>query len=180
MRRFLYIHVHVPRFAADEGFVRFAFAFHHFNAAIVQGKPDAVIQKPCRLLCDSQSAVHLPRTVTVLAVAEHPHHRKPLVQAQRGRFKDGAGLRGELAALMVIPALPAVILGLPENILGAAPWTGDAIRPAAHYEVFTAAVGIREIDNRFLKGDGLFDVFHAQNLSRKSLSWQVYYYHNFC
>ena len=111
-----------------------------------------MIHKPCRLLRDLQGAADLPRANAVLAIGDKPHSREPLIQAERRVLKDSPRLDGELAALVALVALPAVVLLLKGYIVTAATRTGDAIRPATGNNVFTAINRIREVNDCVLKG----------------------------
>src|SRR5207245_5140436 len=81
-----------------------------------QGQPDTVENEPGRFLRDTESAVNLVRTDSVLAVHGHPQRRKPLVQWNRGILKNRALLHAELArAFLALPSLlcgKVVVLGV--------------------------------------------------------------------
>src|SRR5205807_728555 len=61
-----FVLVHVPSFAADEGFVNLDFASHLLESSVLQGEPDSVIHKPCGFLSNVDSPVNFPGTNAVL------------------------------------------------------------------------------------------------------------------
>lgn len=114
--------------------------------------------KPCRLLGNAHIAGDLVRANTVLAVCEHPRSGEPLVQRDRAILKNRTDLNGELAFRVMAPALPSAPIRVEADLLRSATGTGHAVRPTADSEVIDAVVGIREVDDRFLKALRL--VFH--------------------
>jgi hypothetical protein len=106
--------------------------------------------EPCSLLGHSQSAMQFPRRDTILAVAEHPECRHPLIHAKRGILENRPNLQGELAIAGI--AKPAAI-ALDERVLGAATtWTGDlAIRPAQVNGILESAFGVSEVNQSLLQ-----------------------------
>ena len=51
--------VHVPRFAADESFVRLYLTGQQSEPTVFQREPKAMIHKPGRLLCHAEGAMPL-------------------------------------------------------------------------------------------------------------------------
>ncbi len=144
--------VHIAGLPADESLVNFNFSAEFASEEIIlQGQPDAVKHEPCGLLSNIQSAGNLVAADPILAVSKHPRCRKPLVQTDRAVLVDRADLDGELALSMMAAALPYAALWIEAYLLRAASWAGHATRPATHSKVVNAVVGIREIQDCFLK-----------------------------
>ena len=99
----------------------------------------------------ADGAVNFVGTDAVLAVHNLPHGHQPLVQTDRGIFHDGSGLQRELGGVVLLAAVPAVVLLQEQDVLAAAARAGDAIRPAARYQILAAVGGIGEVDDGFLK-----------------------------
>jgi hypothetical protein len=99
--------------------------------------------EPCRLLSDAQSAVNLPRRNTVLAVCEHPHGGKPLLQRDGRVLEDrpqfDAKLPSAITALKPLLGLEVVRLF---SETGGALW---AIGPAHLGYRVNADLLIREV-----------------------------------
>ena len=146
--------VHVTRLSADECFVHFDFSTKLAAEVLaLHGEPDSMQHEPCGLLRDLDGAVKFPGGDAVAVAGNHPHGRKPLIQAKWGVFKDGPELDGELSLRMPGLALehPA---GCDETdvLRSASGAYRDAICPAVGSEVANAVVGILEIYDRFQKG----------------------------
>jgi hypothetical protein len=67
--------VHIPRFAADEGFVNFYLTVKFHERARLHCEPKAVEHKPSRLLCDTKMTANLIGTDSVFAVHDQPKSR---------------------------------------------------------------------------------------------------------
>jgi hypothetical protein len=154
--------VHVPRLAADEGFVRFDVAGQFAGGRDGQGESNPVVHEPCGLLRHAEGAVDFVGTHAVLAVDDHPHRGEPLIQANRGILEDGPRLQGELPQRMLFAALPAIILRLKDDVLTSAARACDAIRPATGHEIVAAVIGIGEVENGSLKSGR----FHELSIAR--------------
>src|ERR1035441_5343126 len=93
--------VHVPRFPADESFVRFDFPTlaTKFRAKgfVLHGQPNPVQHEPSRLLSDAHVLGDLATADAVLAIQDHPHGCEPLVQGDGGIFHHGSDFDGKLA-----------------------------------------------------------------------------------
>ena len=72
--------MYVPRFAADESFVRFAFTREQPETAIVQRITETVSHEPSSFLRYSEITSEFTRTDAVFAVNNKPESRKPLIQ----------------------------------------------------------------------------------------------------
>src|SRR5205823_1277766 len=120
---------------------------------------DTMEHEPCGLLRDSQCAVNLPRGNSILAIANHPHDRKPLLKAKRRIFEDCACLDTELRFRVPGLALPETTRRDECNVCPSACWADHSARPATSYKVIEAIVGITEKPNRFRKSLGV--VCHA-------------------
>src|SRR6185437_8516091 len=87
--------VNVAGLSSDEGFVYFNLL--SFTAELpalwsLQAQTDTLQHKPCRLLCNPQSAVQFIAADSVLAVGQHPYSGHPLIQAKGGILEDGSNL----------------------------------------------------------------------------------------
>src|ERR1017187_5169004 len=143
--------VHVARFAADKSFVRFYFAIEFAAMFILHCQTDAMQHEPCRFLSDLDVSRDFIATDAVLAVSDHPSNREPLIETNRRIFKDGPDLDRELTARVMASALPCAAVCVVADLSGTATWADDAIRPTAGNKVLNAIIGIREVDDRFLK-----------------------------
>ncbi|HWZ44354.1 MAG TPA: hypothetical protein VNW97_12820 [Candidatus Saccharimonadales bacterium] len=77
---FLYIHVHVPRFPANDGFVNFDLPGKLLEeSASLHPKSDSVHEEPSGLLSDSQSPMNLIRANPIFASRNHPDRGQPLI-----------------------------------------------------------------------------------------------------
>ena len=155
--------VHVPRFAADKGFVRFDLAGQLVDGSHAQGVTDSMIHEPSGFLGHADGAVDFVGRYAVFAVHNLPHGHQPFVDTQRGILKDGSGLGGELAGVVAGAALPAVVLFQKRDALAATARAFNAIGPAARYQVLAAISWIREVYDGLLKG--IEYGFHTQILS---------------
>src|SRR6185437_50679 len=93
--------VHVPRFAADEGFIHFNFtsrprAKFAARETVLQSRAQTLKHEPCGLLSDAESPRHLRAAHDVLAIDQHPASRHPLVESKSRIFKDRSNLKCEL------------------------------------------------------------------------------------
>jgi hypothetical protein len=152
--------VHVPRFAADEGFIYFDFAAELGPKEVVlHRKANPMQHEPCRLLGNLHVTGNLVATNAILAVSDHPSSHHPLVQTNWRILHNGADLDGELTPCVMAAALPSAPIRIVANLRSAASGTDYAIGPTANGNVVDAIIGVREVDNRFLKGLGF--VFHG-------------------
>lgn len=152
------VSVHVPSFAADEGFAGFDFPGQHlFERSFVESETNPMIHEPRGLLGDAKIAMHFVAADSVLAIHDEPHGRKPLVQAERRILKDGSGFEAGAWTIMLRIALPDASVGEISDVLGTAMRTPHlTIGPAEfHHESFAVFV-IREVDDCFLKCAGRF------------------------
>jgi len=155
--------VHISRFAADEGLVYFDFpAEFGAKEIVLHRKPNALEHEPCRFLGNLHISRNLVAANAVLAVSQHPRCREPLVQRNRGIFVDRPDFDGELALGVVTATLPCSASGMERaNLRRPASGTNDAVRPAPDSDVVDTVVGIREVDNRFLKARWFFLHFRS-------------------
>ncbi len=143
--------MHVACLAADEGFIDFDFSGELYKRIRLHGLAYAMEHEPCRLLSNVQVTRNFVRTDSVLAVCNHPHRHEPLVETDRAILEDGSDLDTELPTRVNLSALPHAASSEPD-ILASASRTGYTARPSSHNQVIEAVVGIREIDDCFLKG----------------------------
>jgi hypothetical protein len=146
----LHVLVHIPRLAADEGFVALNFTTElAAEVLVLHGKADAVEHKPCGLLGNAKRPVKFPRGNAVAVAGDHPHGREPLVQTERGILKDGPNLDGELGQRVTGAALPYATGSDKSDVRGAATGANHhTIRPTACRKVVDAVVGVRKVLNR--------------------------------
>jgi len=71
--------MHVPRFAADESFVRFDFTGELIGSRHSESNADSMIHEPSGFLSDTNGPMNLVGTDAVLAVHDLPHGKQPLV-----------------------------------------------------------------------------------------------------
>lgn len=84
--------MHIAGLAADEGLIRFDVAAGFLDGTIMQSHANAVIQKPRRLLGDSEIAGHFAGANAILAIDDEPERCKPLVETDRRVLHQGASL----------------------------------------------------------------------------------------
>jgi len=144
--------VHVPRLAADEGFIRFHFAGEQVGTAVCQSEAEAMRHEPCGLLGHPQIAGKLARTAAVLAIHQEPQGGKPLVQAESRVFENGSCLQGELGTGMATVALPHPVFSEKGHLRGATVGAlNHAIGPAHLNHDLLAVLEIAEVDDGFLE-----------------------------
>jgi hypothetical protein len=151
--------VHVPRFTADEGFIRFDVAGQLLARVHTQAESNPVIQKPRGLLGYVQVAGDFATADAVFAVDDEPHRGKPFVDPDGRVLHHRSGLQRELRGVVLGAAMPAVVLFQEEHVFATAARAGDAFGPPAAYQILAAVSGIGEVKNRFLKAGGL--LFHS-------------------
>ncbi len=139
--------VHVPRFPTDKRFVGFDLADQLVGRDHSERTPNPVIHEPCRLLCHANGLGDLVTAHAIFAVHNLPHGEKPLVQTKRRILEDRASLSGKLSGIVSAATLPAVILGLEENVLAPATWAFDASGPAVRDKVLAAVVKACEVED---------------------------------
>ena len=145
--------MHVAGLPADESFVHFDLrpAPAEFHSGLgLHGEPDAMQHEPCRLLSDSDSAAHFVGTDSVLAVRNHPHCDKPLIERERGIFHDGSDFCGELPLGMLALALPDAASSEKANVPATASRASNTVRPPARNHEVNAVIGIGEVNDGLL------------------------------
>ena len=178
-RNFLgsFARVHVTCPTANKGFVNLNFSGELSASFVLQGKPYAVHYKPCGFLSDAEIASHLIRTNSVLAIGDHPDGGKPLIQTNWGILTNGSDLHRKLSLGVMGAALPDAARRIEGDFLGPARRADHAIGPSLRHKISQAIVGIRKVDNRFLKSLWFAHDFcpHRQNYSRSPWMSQVIY-----
>src|ERR1700688_1552260 len=153
------IGMHVSGKTTNESFVYFNFAIRpaEFNETLaLHRQTDAMQHEPCRFLSDAKSAANFVGTNAVLAIGNHPNSDKPLVERQRGIFKDSPDLCRELPFGMDTLALPlALILEEHDILTSAGRADHDAIRPTYFDHEREAVVGVCEANDDLLGRVGL-------------------------
>src|ERR1700688_1432865 len=128
--------VHIPRLAADEGFVNFHFAAALASEEIIlHCEANPWQHEPCRLLGNSHVLSNLVATYAVLPVRKHPRWRKPFVQRNRAVLVDSPDLDGELALRVMTATLPSAPLSIEAGLLRTATGADHAIRPTPNSNV---------------------------------------------
>jgi hypothetical protein len=156
--------VHESGSTTDEGFVYFYLrttATEFRTGIALHRKADSVEHEPCGLLSDAKSAGHFVRTHAILAVGNHPHCDKPLIERQCRIFKDGSNLHRKLTMSMDALALPFPLI-LKEYCIFTATCRAShfAIRPAHFDHEGKAIIGICEVNDGLLKCLWLVHIFH--------------------
>jgi hypothetical protein len=121
--------MHVARFATDHTFIDFNFAGQLSAMLALLGKPDAVKHKPRGLLSHAQRPRDLATANTILSIQDQPHCRKPLIQTNRGIFKNGSDFNRELALGVMDAALPSKLIFEEANFVTATCQTNHTISP---------------------------------------------------
>jgi hypothetical protein len=113
--------------------------------------PQAMQDKPSRLLGNSKIAVNLVGANAILAASQHPEGQEPLLQRDRRILKDGLNLDGKLAtAVTTLPALLCLeIVGVFSVLADTvrAPWT---LEPAHRGYRINADLFVAKVLNCFL------------------------------
>src|ERR1035441_7226546 len=149
--------MHVPRLAADVGFINFHFAAKHpAGKFILHRKANAVKHEPRGFLGYSHSAVKLPGRDAILCVDDEPNYRHPLFQAQGRILKDSPDLGREPAFGMPRGTLPAALGTEETNPITATGGAGHSVRPTPRNEVAQAIVRVSEVDDGFLESGWFF------------------------
>src|SRR5271157_371256 len=129
--------------------------------------------EPRRLLGDAERPMNLPRGDAVLAVGNHPHHRKPLLQAKRRVLKHRSCLDAELGLRMASLALPEMAGRDVGCIRATARRADHASAPAPSRKKLDAVIGIGEVPDGFGK---CLRLLHEPNHRTFGLMSQVYFY----
>ena len=146
------VRVHVPRLAADVGFIRFDLTGQLGEKAGVHRKVNAVQDEPCRLLGDAQRPVNLVGTNPVFAIGNHPDSDEPLAQRQGAILEDGSDLDAELPLGVLGLALPDAASSQEAHLLAATSRANCALRPSAGRKKLDAGVRIGKVCERLLQG----------------------------
>jgi hypothetical protein len=170
--------VHIASFSADERLIDLDFSTELCERTILQSEPDTVKHEPCSLLCDLQISCDFIGTDSVFAIGNQPDGGKPLVQTERRILEDGSDLDRELSFRMFALALPQSAAWQKVDFRGPAAWTGYTTRPSSLCNIIQAVVGIREVQDCFLKGLWFFghDFPRKQNGTIGPYLSQVYFY----
>jgi len=150
-----FIGVHETGRAADKGFVYFDF---FSPAAKLDGgtglhrKTNPMQHEPSRFLSDAKCAAYFVRANAILAVRNHPHGHKPLVERQGGILKDGSNLGRELFASVLLSAFPHPASGDESNVLSSTSGAFNAIRPTALDNELKAIVRVGKVLDGLLEG----------------------------
>src|SRR5271157_1340911 len=153
--------VHVARFSADESLIHFDLARELAAMFALLSKPNTMQHEPRSLLGDSKRTRNLATTHTILAVEDHPHCRKPLVQAERRILEDGSNLDRKLPPWMAHAALPAQLILEKPDARTTASRADNAVLPlrTTGDKIAKAILLIGEVQDCLLQG--LWFVFHA-------------------
>lgn len=163
---FALVLVHETGQATDEGFISLDTARHFVDASSVHRITDAMSHKPRRLLRDLQGVRDFVATDAVLAVREHPHRAKPLVESDRGILEDRPDLNREL--FLTVKTFPHQARFEKRQALGLATrtrWT--LVSPLGTGNHFQADLRVRKCSDSLHQATGIFEVnrFHESILS---------------
>ena len=155
--------VHIAGLAADKGFVALDFTPKlPAEVLILHSKANPMEHEPRGLLGDLDGAVEFPRGNPIPVAGNHPHGRKPLVQAERRILKNRAELDGELRLRVPGLALEHAAGSNETDILGAASRAyRNAIIPAVGGKVANAVVWIFEVNHCIQKGFWIWHLLWA-------------------
>jgi len=159
--------VHVTRFSTDKSLINLYFPAQLAAALFtLLGKPDAMEQKPCGLLGDTERTRYFTTANAILRVLKHPHSRKPFIQTDRGVFHDGSNLDGKLTARMSDAALPAQLVSKETYLGTAATWAYNAVFPlrTTRHEIGQAIGWIGKVADGFQQGLWFVKGFHISSL----------------
>jgi hypothetical protein len=175
-----FIGVHETGSTTDEGFVYFdlfAIAAKLDGRTSLHRKTNPMEHEPCGLLSDTKCAANLIGANAVLAVRNHPHSDKPLVERQSGVLKNSSNLDGELFTSVLLFAFPHPASRDEANIFPTTSGAFNAIRPAPRHDEIEAIVRVGKVLDGLLEslGLGVHGVPHCQNTTRNALLSQVYY-----
>ena len=149
--------VHVPRFAADVGFIDFNLAAQFAKRSGLHSLADSVKHEPCALLSHAERPRQFARANAVLRVSNEPDSRKPLVEANRRIFHDGANLDAKL--LLTGFAFPKATGGQIRHFAAVTRRAFNAVRPAHLGEKVSAVLSIRKVNDCLLQSLGEFGLF---------------------
>jgi hypothetical protein len=152
--------MHEPRAWPHERLIHFhrPVATHLGDGASLHRLPNPMQHEPCGLLSNFDPPRQFVTADAVLAVANHPERRHPLVHAQRRILENRSHLQGELLFAAVAEPNAA---GLDEGMLfGTATGAVDpGVGPAKLDGVAKSPLGIGEVNDGLLKR---FRLFHKK------------------
>jgi hypothetical protein len=159
--------VHVPRLAADKGFIDFDFASELVKTLVLHCQTNPVKHEPRGLLGDAEPAMDLIGRDSVLATDEHPCCAEPLLKRNRRVLEDRISLEREGRTEMSGIALPNTCLREPSKFFGPASWASDfAVRPPQFNHELTAMLEVREPQNRVSESVWRFHVSSMHSILR--------------
>jgi hypothetical protein len=170
--------VHVLGEPANKRFVGFHLAAHLQERTSLHCETDAVIHEPCGFLCDAERPMHLVAADSVLAGGDHPDCSEPLSEVDWAILKDRSDLGGELAARMLLFALPQTAGRNESNVSTTACWATDAAGPAQLDHCAQRDIRSGEVPDRFdqsLRLGGRRIGFHTDQYDTDRLLSQVCY-----
>jgi len=173
--------MHVLGEPTNERFVGFNLAAHLQERAGLHCQPDAVIHEPSRLLSDTERPVHLVATDPVLAIGDHPDCREPLPEIDWAILENRSDLGRELAARMLLFALPQSASRNEPHVGATARRAAYAIRPTQLDHCAKRNIRVGKIPDSFDEGLGLGERrggFHRYQYDAALSLSQVYYYPN--
>jgi hypothetical protein len=150
--------MHIPRLAADEGFVNFDFASKFGSRLVLHGFANPMQHEPCGLLRQSEVSRDLVAADSVFAIRHKPHGREPFAQRDRRFIENRADFNRELFPAFRGAALPDAASLEEHRFLRFAVRALYPFGPAFRREVGQRIVGIVEINNRFGQCFGAFHV----------------------
>ena len=106
-------------------------------------------EKPSGLLCHAKVTDDFIRRDTVFAVPYKPYRDQPLVQPNRGIFKDRSGLRRELLAAFLVLALEDKARCEESDFAALAVGSDNAFGPTQSAKELDRNLRFGEVPNRF-------------------------------
>lgn len=150
-------HVHIPRLAADIGFINFDVARQLVKRSVLHGLADSMKQKPRALLSHAKGTRQFAGTDAVLRVGDQPDTSQPPIEANRRIFHDGAYLDAEL--LLARFALPQATGRKIRHFAASADRALNAVRPAKLHQEIRGVFRVSKVNNRLLQSLGEFSLF---------------------
>jgi len=132
--------------------------------------PNPMKHEPSGFLSHANGPMQFVAADSVLAIADHPDRRHPLVQTDRGILKDRADLDGELfLASLAEPNLAGAHKRI--GVRATARARNFVIRPAHPLGILECAIRVTEVNNCLLEGYGLFHLSTFRSIGRILLTF---------
>ena len=171
--------VHVGRFATDVRCVGFRWPVHFGKRPRFHRLSDSVQHEPSGFLRHADGTPEFVAADSVLRVGDTPDRHEPLVQSERGIFKDGIDLVAELLLARLDVALQLTArLQHADAIRAALGANGLALRPLDPLHILVADVKVREVTDsgeqrcwKISHSTGLCDIIACQGMEERTLAF---------